>query len=50
HTLSVVLVQKTDEGVEAPIAFMSCPLKNHELEYSQLKKHAYAMVKAIKNF
>ncbi|KAH9309133.1 hypothetical protein KI387_037044, partial [Taxus chinensis] len=50
HTLSVVLVQKNDEGLEAPIAFMSCPLKNHELKYNQLEKHAYAVVKAVKSF
>ncbi|KAH9296454.1 hypothetical protein KI387_040042, partial [Taxus chinensis] len=50
HTLFVVLAQKNDEGLEAPIAFMSCPLKNHELKYSQLEKHAYAVVKAVKSF
>ncbi|KAH9291440.1 hypothetical protein KI387_043371, partial [Taxus chinensis] len=49
HSLSV-LVQKNDEGVEAPIAFMSCPLKKHELKYNQLEKHAYAVVKAVKKF
>lgn len=33
HTLSAVLVQENDEGLEAPIAFMSRPLKNHEQKY-----------------
>ncbi|KAH9331986.1 hypothetical protein KI387_004094, partial [Taxus chinensis] len=50
HTLSVILVQKNDKGVEAPIAFMSFPLKKHELKYNQLEKHAFAVVKAVKNF
>ena len=34
HTLSSILVQENDEGIQAPIAFMSVPLKNHELKYS----------------
>ncbi|KAH9313256.1 hypothetical protein KI387_028291, partial [Taxus chinensis] len=50
HTLSDVLVQKSDEDVEAHIAFMSCSLKKHEIKYIQLEKHAYAVVKTIKNF
>ncbi|KAH9305664.1 hypothetical protein KI387_010068, partial [Taxus chinensis] len=41
---------KNDEGLEAPIAFMRCPLKKHELNYSQLEKNAYAVVKAVKKF
>ena len=50
HTLSAILMQSNDEGVQAPIAFMSVPLKNHELKYSQIEKHAFAVVKALKNF
>ena len=34
HTLSAIIMQSNDEGVQAPIAFMSVPLKNHELKYS----------------
>lgn len=30
HTLSTILVQLNSEGFESPIAFMSCPLKDHE--------------------
>ena len=43
-------MQENDEGIQAPIAFMSIPLKNHELKYSQIKKHAFVVVKALKNF
>jgi len=50
HTLSAILVQQNEEGVESPISFMSCPLKAHELKYSNMEKHAYAMVKEIKHF
>lgn len=50
HTLFVVLVQKSDEGMEAPIAFMSFPLENHKLNYSQLEKHDNAVVKVVKKF
>ena len=50
HTLSAILMQENDEGIQAPIAFMSIPLKNHELKYSQIEKHAFVVVKALKNF
>ena len=50
HTLSVILMQDNDEGVQEPISFMSIPLKNHELKYSQIEKHAYAVVRTLKNF
>ena len=29
HTLSAILMQKNNEGVESPISFMSFPLKAH---------------------
>ena len=41
---------QSNDGVQAPIAFMSVPLKNHELKYSQIEKHAFTVVKALKNF
>lgn len=50
HTLSTILVQENSEGIEWPIAFMSCPLKTHELKYSQVKKHAFYFVKVGKHF
>ena len=48
HTLSAILMQSNDEGIQAPIAFMSIPLKNHELKYSQIEKHSFLVVKALK--
>lgn len=50
HTLFAILMQENNEGIQAPIAFMSTPLKDHELRFSQMEKHAYAVVRALKNF
>ena len=41
HTLSNILTQKDEQDNEALIYFMSIPLKNHELNYSQIDKHAF---------
>ncbi|KAH9324684.1 hypothetical protein KI387_004862 [Taxus chinensis] len=50
HTVSAILMQKNSEDIESPIAFMSSPLKPHELKMTQLEKHAFAVVKEVKNF
>ncbi|KAH9287485.1 hypothetical protein KI387_031602, partial [Taxus chinensis] len=50
HTMSAILMQKNSEDFESPIAFMSSHLNPHELNMYQLEKHAFAMVKAVKNF
>ena len=50
HTLSAILMQDNDEGIQELITFMSVPLKNHELKYSQIEKHAFAVVRALKFF
>ncbi|KAH9315573.1 hypothetical protein KI387_024200, partial [Taxus chinensis] len=50
HTVSAILMQENEEGIEAPIAFMSFPLKEHELKMSQIEKHAYAVVRVVKHF
>ncbi|KAH9326497.1 hypothetical protein KI387_006675, partial [Taxus chinensis] len=50
HTVSAILMQKNSEDVESPIAFMSSPLKPHKIKMTQLEKHAFAVVKAVKNF
>ena len=50
QTLFAILMQENKEGVKVPISFMSTPLKDHELRYSQMKKHAYVVVSALKNF
>ena len=43
-------MQDNKEGIQAPIAFMNIPLKNHELKYSKIEKHAFAVVKTLKSF
>lgn len=50
HTHLAILMHKNNEGVESPIAFMSYLLKDHELKYSEMEKHAFSMVKAVKHF
>ncbi|KAH9315981.1 hypothetical protein KI387_024608, partial [Taxus chinensis] len=43
NTLAVVLTQKNYEDHELPIAFMSYVLKAHELKYTMMEKHAFAV-------
>ncbi|XP_059070429.1 uncharacterized protein LOC131860082 [Cryptomeria japonica] len=50
HTMSGILLQKNEENEEVPIAFMSVPLKKHELKYWLMEKQAYVAVKAVKQF
>ena len=50
HTMSSILMQENKEGIQAPNAFMSMPLNNKESRYSQMEKHVYAVVRALKNF
>ena len=50
NTLSAILTQPDKDNTEAPIAFMSIPLKKHELKYSLIEKNAYALVRAVKQF
>jgi hypothetical protein len=38
----VVLLQRNDEGFEQPIAFFSRALRDVELKYNIIEKHAYA--------
>ena len=38
----------SSENKEAPIAFFSRALRDAELKYEMLEKHAYAWVKALK--
>jgi hypothetical protein len=49
-TIAGVLLQKNDQGDEQPIAFMSKNLRDSELNYTIMKKQAYALVKSLKNF
>lgn len=48
--MSAILMEEKKEGIQAPIYFMSTPLKNQELRYSKMEKHAYVVVRALKNF
>jgi len=50
HTIAVVLLQKDEEGNEKPIAFFSRALRDAPMKYPIMEKHAYALVKAIKDF
>jgi hypothetical protein len=50
HTIVAVLLQKDDEGFERLIAFFSKSLRDAELKYDIIEKHAYTMVKALNVF
>jgi hypothetical protein len=50
HTLSTILMQENDEGIQALIAFMSTLFKYQEFRYSQMENFAYTVVRAMKNF
>ncbi len=48
HILSSILIQRDDKDNKALVALMSIPLKKHELNYTQMEKHAFAVVRALK--
>ena len=50
HTITMVSLQKDDEGFERPIVFFIKSLRDAELKYDIIEKKAYAMVKALKAF
>ena len=50
HTMSSILTQKDDQVNEALIAFMRIPLKKHGINYNQIEKHAFIVVRALKQF
>jgi hypothetical protein len=50
NTVAVILLQKNVEGLEQPISFFSKALRNAEIKYDIMEKHAYALVKALKSF
>jgi hypothetical protein len=49
-TVAAVLLQKNDKGFEQPITFFSRALRDAELKYDVMEKHAYALVKDLKSF
>ena len=50
HTVVVVLLQKNIKGQEQPIAFFSKALRDAPLKYNIMEKHAFALIKALKDF
>eukprot|EP00253_Pinus_taeda_P007298 PITA_07298 len=50
HTIVAILLQKDDQGCEKPIAFFSKALRYAPLKYKIMKKQAYSLVKALKDF
>ena len=50
HSCVKILTQKKDKEDERPITFMSCPLKNAELNYSNLDKQSISLIKVVKKF
>eukprot|EP00253_Pinus_taeda_P007055 PITA_07055 len=49
-TITKVLLEKNDEGIEHPMAFFSKALRDAELRYDLIEKQAYALIKSLKAF
>ena len=49
-TLAAVLLQVDEEGSEYLVAFFSKTLRDAELKYDIIEKHAYAVIKSSKTF
>jgi hypothetical protein len=49
-TIATVLLQRNEQGYEHPISFFNKNLRDSELKYDIMEKHAYAMVKDLKYF
>jgi hypothetical protein len=49
-TMADMLLQKNNDGLEQPIAFMSKTLQGVELNYKSMEKQAYALVKGLAHF
>ena len=49
-TMAAVLLQKDDECLDHPIAFLSKTLRDAELKYDPIEKQAYALIKSLKAF
>ena len=50
HTVAGVLLQKNDQGAKQPIAFYSKVFRDAPLKYNIMEKHAYSLIKALKEF
>eukprot|EP00253_Pinus_taeda_P018987 PITA_18987 len=49
-TLAAVLLQTDEESSEHPVAFFNKTLRDAELRYDIIEKHAYALIKSLKDF
>jgi len=49
-TVATILLQKNVEGLEQPIYFFIWALRDAEVKYDLMEKHAYALVKVLKAF
>lgn len=49
-TIATILLQADEEGSEHPVAFFSKTLRDAELRYDIIEKHAYALIKSLKAF
>jgi hypothetical protein len=49
-TIVVFLLQNNEQGYEQPISFFNKTLRDSELKYDIMEKHAYALVKSLKSF
>lgn len=49
-SLTIVLTQKYSKGNEVPISFMSSELQGVELNYPEVEKQAFIVLKALKHF
>ena len=50
ETIAVVLLHKNEKGFEQPISFFTRALRNAELRYNLIEKHAYALIKSLTSF
>ena len=50
HAIARVLLEKSDQNVEQPIAFFSKLLRDGELKYGIMDKQLCALVKSLKDF
>jgi hypothetical protein len=48
-TLAIFLLQKNTEGLEKPISFFSRALRDVKMRYDIMEKHAYYLVKSLKD-
>jgi len=49
-TISAMLVQQNEEGLEQPIAFFNQGLEGYEERYSFVEKHVLAIIRSLKKF